>query len=242
MLFLTLGGFPKVVLDLDFVQFIHNDFLLFGFELLVWLKFGKERIVQLLLAHCRQRAMAGTQNRLVRQRQDFSEARAEIQPGGESVSEPRQRVVVPGRRDDQAIRFNDAVQQRWVILHELVPIVSCHVKADRRISLREFIEKIFGGIATFKSKDELLEEEFEKFIAIYKPDSKYVLPIKNYLKAYITDGEIRDIMEKGEYPRLATNPASRRAGRVRTRLERPLRQQRIDRLTTSTNALALALA
>ena len=32
------------------------------------------------------------------------------------------------------------------------------------------------------------------------------MPIKNYLKAYITDNEIRDIIEKGEYTRLATNP------------------------------------
>jgi type I restriction enzyme R subunit len=80
------------------------------------------------------------------------------------------------------------------------------VKADRRISLREFIEKVFGGIANFKSKDELLEDEFEKFIAINKPESQFVLPIKNYLKAYITDNEVRDIIEKGEYTRLATNP------------------------------------
>ena len=81
------------------------------------------------------------------------------------------------------------------------------VKADRRIGLREFIEKIFGGITNFKSKDDLLEEEFEKFITIHKPESKYVLPLKNYLKAYITDNEVRDVIEKGEYPRLATNPA-----------------------------------
>jgi type I restriction enzyme R subunit len=80
------------------------------------------------------------------------------------------------------------------------------VKADRRISLREFIEKVLGGIASFKSKDELLEDEFEKFVAINKPESKFVLPIKNYLKAYITDNEVRDIIEKGEYTRLATNP------------------------------------
>ncbi len=80
------------------------------------------------------------------------------------------------------------------------------VKADRRISLREFIEKVFGGITNFKSKDELLEDEFEKFIAINKPESQFVMPIKNYLKAYITDNEIRDVIEKGEYTRLATNP------------------------------------
>ncbi len=77
---------------------------------------------------------------------------------------------------------------------------------DSRITLKEFIEKIFGGISKFKSKDELLEDEFEKFVTIYKPDSKYALPIKNYLKAYITDSEIRDIIETKEYSRFATNP------------------------------------
>ncbi|HEY4505803.1 MAG TPA: DEAD/DEAH box helicase family protein [Candidatus Paceibacterota bacterium] len=80
------------------------------------------------------------------------------------------------------------------------------VKADRRISLREFIDKAFGSIKTFKSKDELLDEEFDKFVAINKPENQYAMPIKNYLKAYITDNEIRDIIEKGEYTRLATNP------------------------------------
>jgi len=79
------------------------------------------------------------------------------------------------------------------------------VKSDRRITLKEFIEKIFGGITKFKTKDELLEEEFEKFVAIYKPDSKFVLLIKNYFKAYITDPEIREIVETKEYSRFATN-------------------------------------
>jgi type I restriction enzyme R subunit len=79
------------------------------------------------------------------------------------------------------------------------------VKVDRRLSLREIIDKIFGRLDNFKNKDELLDEECEKFVSIYKPESKYALPIKNYIKAYITDGEIRDIIESGEYPRLATN-------------------------------------
>lgn len=80
------------------------------------------------------------------------------------------------------------------------------IKSDRRISLKEIIEKIFGLIKNFKSKDDLLEEEFDKFVAIYKPTNKFVNLIKNYLKAYITDNEVRDIIEKGEYQRLATNP------------------------------------
>jgi len=80
------------------------------------------------------------------------------------------------------------------------------VKADRRISLREIIENIFEGIPKFKSKDELLEEEYEKFISIYKPESQYALPIKNFLKAYITDPEVRGIVESKEFARFATNP------------------------------------
>ena len=42
--------------------------------------------------------------------------------------------------------------------------------ADRRLTLREILEKVFGLIPRFKSKDELLEEEFAKFVADYKPD------------------------------------------------------------------------
>lgn len=80
------------------------------------------------------------------------------------------------------------------------------LKLDRRISLREILDKIFGRIKKFKNKDELLEEEIEKFISIYKPDAKYIHVIRNFIKAYITDMEIREIMEKREYSRLATNP------------------------------------
>lgn len=80
------------------------------------------------------------------------------------------------------------------------------IKLDRRLNIREIIEKIFGLIRDFKTKDELLEEEFEKFVSIYKPDSKYVLPIKLFLKAYITDNEVRDIVETKEFSRFATNP------------------------------------
>ena len=41
---------------------------------------------------------------------------------------------------------------------------------DRRISLREILEKVFGLIPDFKSKDQLLEEEFAKFVAEHVPE------------------------------------------------------------------------
>jgi type I restriction enzyme R subunit len=47
---------------------------------------------------------------------------------------------------------------------------------DRRLSLREILEKIFGLIPRYKSKDELLEEEFAKFVADYKPTEPAAIP------------------------------------------------------------------
>jgi type I restriction enzyme R subunit len=78
---------------------------------------------------------------------------------------------------------------------------------DRRISLREILEKIFGLIPRFKSKDDLLEEEFSKFVADYKPEEVEAMPaIKTYFKAYATSDQIRHIIESGNLTDLATNP------------------------------------
>ena len=80
------------------------------------------------------------------------------------------------------------------------------VKLDRRLSLREILDKIFGKIKRFKSKDELLEEETQKFISIYHPEAKFVYIIGQFMRAYILDVSIRRIMESQEYSELATNP------------------------------------
>jgi len=77
---------------------------------------------------------------------------------------------------------------------------------DRRLTWKEVLERAFGLIEGFKTKDDLLEEEFQKFVAIHKPDNPHALLIKNFLKAYITDEEIRGIISSGEFAQLATNP------------------------------------
>lgn len=78
---------------------------------------------------------------------------------------------------------------------------------DRRLSLREIIEKIYGIIPYFKSKDELLEEEFEKFISDYKPEEKDdVIALKYFFKAYVVDNKVRDIIETKKYTELNVNP------------------------------------
>ncbi len=78
---------------------------------------------------------------------------------------------------------------------------------DRRITLREILEKVFGLIPRFKSRDEMLEEEFAKFVADYTPEEVEAIPaIKNYFKAYVTSDQIRHIIENRDYTGLATNP------------------------------------
>ena len=79
---------------------------------------------------------------------------------------------------------------------------------DRRLTLREILEKVFGLIPDFKSKDELLEEEFVKFVADCKPDeADAIQAIKSYFKAYATSNQVRDIIDGKRFAELATNPS-----------------------------------
>ncbi len=80
------------------------------------------------------------------------------------------------------------------------------VQIDRRLTLREILAKAFGEIDRFKSKDEFLEEELSKFVSIYKPDAAHMPVIRQFFKAYVTDGGIRAIVDSREFGRLADNP------------------------------------
>jgi type I restriction enzyme R subunit len=78
---------------------------------------------------------------------------------------------------------------------------------DRRLTLREILEKVFGLIPGFKSREELLEEEFAKFVSDRKPTESDAMPaIKNYFKAYVSSDQIRHIVETRDFTSLATNP------------------------------------
>lgn len=77
---------------------------------------------------------------------------------------------------------------------------------DRRISMKEIIEKIFGIIPYFKTRDELLEEEFDKFDSRYLPKEEYFTYAKNVFKAYIMDAEFRAIIDNKDFALLNTSP------------------------------------
>ena len=74
------------------------------------------------------------------------------------------------------------------------------------MTLREVLAKAFGDIDGFKTKDELLEEELAKFVSIHKPDADHIRVIRQFFKAYVTDGGVRTIVDSREFGRLADNP------------------------------------
>ncbi|MFO0793753.1 MAG: DEAD/DEAH box helicase family protein [Candidatus Brocadiaceae bacterium] len=80
------------------------------------------------------------------------------------------------------------------------------VHVDRRLSLREIVEKIFGFIPYFKSKNELLDDEFDKFDTRYMPSEELFNHAKNVFKSYILDPEFRQIVESRNYALLNIYP------------------------------------
>jgi len=82
------------------------------------------------------------------------------------------------------------------------------INTDRRVTLREIVEYIFGLIPFIKSREELLEEEFNKFITDCKPGEKDdIIALKYFFKSYITDGKLRDIIESRKFAELNVNPS-----------------------------------
>jgi type I restriction enzyme R subunit len=80
------------------------------------------------------------------------------------------------------------------------------INIDRRIGLKEIIEKILTPDPNFKTKDELLNEEFDKFDSRYLPDEEYFIYAKTVFKAYIDDTEFRDIVDSGRFAELNNSP------------------------------------
>lgn len=78
---------------------------------------------------------------------------------------------------------------------------------DRRVTLKEVIGMAFGDIDTFKSSDDSLNDEFNKFVEIQKSngkpfDQKYYYPTKHFFKAYITDKEVQRAIDEKRYAAL----------------------------------------
>lgn len=61
------------------------------------------------------------------------------------------------------------------------------------------MEVVFGLKPYFKTKDELLDEEFDKFDSRYMPDEKQFTPARNFFKTYVLDPEFRIQVDEGNF-------------------------------------------
>ncbi|MHB1355991.1 MAG: DEAD/DEAH box helicase family protein [Anaerolineae bacterium] len=89
------------------------------------------------------------------------------------------------------------------------------IGSDRHITLREMLEHIFGRKDRFESRDELLEREFKRYVLSENEragiDAANYEAVRTLFKAYIIDHDLRDIVDKGEFAKLATHASVRLA-------------------------------
>lgn len=75
---------------------------------------------------------------------------------------------------------------------------------DRRVTVREILDKIFGLIPRFKSKRELVEDEFEGYLLTKGMSTGDYYEIKRFFETYLTDREVRRAIEDKKYQLLGT--------------------------------------
>jgi type I restriction enzyme R subunit len=79
-------------------------------------------------------------------------------------------------------------------------------KADRHISLWEILDKVFGRIPRFKSRDELAEEEFEKYLVNSEVSKDLYYEAREFFRNYLIDENFRTIVNQRRFNELAGDP------------------------------------
>ena len=75
---------------------------------------------------------------------------------------------------------------------------------DRRVTVKEILDKIFGAIPAFKSKRELIEDEFEAYLLTRPVSADKYTEIKRFFETYIMDKDVRRIIEDEKFQLLGT--------------------------------------
>jgi len=84
------------------------------------------------------------------------------------------------------------------------------VNLDRKLTVREIAMKLMGLIDHYKTKNEMLTDEFDNFKLINKEDcakySEKLTEIESVFQAYILDDDVRKAIDNKEYASLMTTP------------------------------------
>ncbi len=78
---------------------------------------------------------------------------------------------------------------------------------DVNISVKELLLYLFDFTSKIKNKEEILEEEFDKFDDRFKPDENSFNAVRQVFEAYITDKEFREKIDSGRYAELNVHPS-----------------------------------
>jgi len=79
-------------------------------------------------------------------------------------------------------------------------------QSDRHLSLWEILDKIFGRIPRFKSKDELVQEEFEKFLVNSDLNPEVYYEAREFFRNYLIDEDFRVVVNQKRFNEYAGNP------------------------------------
>lgn len=80
------------------------------------------------------------------------------------------------------------------------------INLDRRLTVKELLLHAFNQLEHIKSKEEIIEEEFDRFDSKYMPEQEEFNAIKQFFSAYLTDENIRNILDAKQFAKLNTIP------------------------------------
>lgn len=76
---------------------------------------------------------------------------------------------------------------------------------DRRLSLREILQKLFGVIPRFRTRQELAEEDFDRFLSTDGVDATKVQELQTLFTAYLLYPDVRAAVDAGDFGKLTTD-------------------------------------
>ena len=75
---------------------------------------------------------------------------------------------------------------------------------DRRVTVREMLDKIFGAIPSFKCKKELVNDEFDGYLLTCDVPAGDYHEIRRFFETYLTDKDVRRAIEDKKFQLLGT--------------------------------------
>jgi len=81
------------------------------------------------------------------------------------------------------------------------------IDLDRKLTTEELLLHIFGYIDSIKTKNECLEEEFDKLDNSLKPDESVFNDAKQFFQSYTSDSEYREIIDNKRFADLNVHPS-----------------------------------